>query len=470
MDACNKNIILHLKINLSDENNAELLLSDNIINCEIINYELSTKDVAVSTKSLFNFLSKEHPHIVLIQADFTEVLNITSINTIIKNISNSYLCIAFPIEFTESLTDKLLEYGFDDICTEIHNINDVEFKVKRLIHQQLNNDVSISDIKIKLGLKNIIGSSEEFKKELEKIPLFSACDSTVLINGDTGTGKELIARAVHYLSDRNDGPFVAINCATIPQELADNELFGHDKGAYTNASEKQIGLIKLADNGTLFLDEIDSLPVSVQAKILRFLQEQEIRPLGSMKVVKTNVRIIASTNAELKKEIESGDFRKDLFYRLNVLNINIPSLHKRGNDIIELANYFKAEFSEKYNKKIIGFSSEAKQQLLSYSWPGNVRELRNLVEAGVLFSKQSLITASNLGFGNNDNTDISSFKSAKEKIINDFEIKYISDLLSVFNGNVSEAARAAHKNRRAFWELMKKHNINVDLYRNSTAN
>ncbi|MBI5049537.1 MAG: sigma-54-dependent Fis family transcriptional regulator, partial [Nitrospirae bacterium] len=292
-----------------------------------------------------------------------------------------------------------------------------------------------------------------FLNEVEKIPIVAKCDVTVLICGETGTGKELFARAVHYLSPRADKPFIPLNCGAIPAELAENELFGHIKGAFTGANSPQLGLVHEAHGGTLFLDEIDCLPLSAQVKLLRFLQDKEYRQLGSTKISQVDVRIIAATNTDLEKALEEGRFRKDLFYRLNVIPFALPPLRERREDILLLAQHFLAEYAFEFNKNITDFSPGAMQKLLLYKWHGNIRELENVIQRAVIFSNQATIQDTEIVLpAHEDTLHQESFKTAKSNIISQFEKNYIHSLLLIYQGNITKAAKSAKKNRRAFYE------------------
>jgi len=308
-----------------------------------------------------------------------------------------------------------------------------------------------------------------FLDEIKKLRLLARCDITVMIGGETGTGKELVARAIHYLSPRSDCPFVPVDCVAIPPGLTESELFGHERGAYTGAIAKNPGLISAADHGTLFLDEVDALNLSVQAKLLRFLQEMEYRPLGSSEVKKADVRVISATNRDLLQRVRSNEFRKDLYYRLNVVQLRLPSLSQRREDVILLARHFAAKYVARFSQPHREFSADAIQKLISYDWPGNIRELENVVGAAVALCDGPLICAKDLSLAGDQTQSPRSFREAKAQVITEFEREYITRLLDSCDGNVSEAARAAHKNRRAFWELIRKHRIDVRGVRNSSA-
>ena len=311
-----------------------------------------------------------------------------------------------------------------------------------------------------LGLKQILGRSPAFLEALQRIPRLAQCDASVLITGETGTGKEMCARAIHQLGPRADKPFVAVNCGAIPPDLVENELFGHAAGAFTGASSAVQGLVHDAEEGTLFLDEIDCLPVPTQVKFLRFLQDQQYRPLGGRKTCQADVRVIAACNANLEEVVRAGKFRSDLFYRLNILSLALPALRERGEDVLMLALHFVAKYASEHGAPAKGFSRAALDKLLAHDWPGNVRELENVIQRAVVFSKHPLITGEDISLtGVRGPTGENSFKTLKAHAIAEFETGYIRRMLILNDGNISKAARAAKKNRRAFWELMRKHDV-----------
>jgi two-component system, NtrC family, response regulator GlrR len=278
---------------------------------------------------------------------------------------------------------------------------------------------------------------------------------SVLITGETGTGKELFARAIHYLSPRSGMPFVAVNCGSIPADLAENELFGHAKGAFTGAESSAQGLITEANGGTLFLDDIDCLPLHIQVKFLRFLQEKEFKRLGSSRTEKADVRVLASCNGDLWKAAEDGAFRKDLFYRLNVIFFKLPPLRDRPDDIPLLAVHFLKKYAAEFGKDIRQVSEAAISQMTAYNWSGNVRELENVIERADIFTSGHVIENVQFSPGSERaNTQpsgkILSLKEAKANAIDEFEKSYIERLLSENDGNITRSARAAQKNRRAF--------------------
>lgn len=360
----------------------------------------------------------------------------------------------------------LLNLGGTDFISPPFNAIDVLPRVSRLLRKP-NSVGSLSDkVTRKFGLGKIIGKSAKFLNELEKIPLISGCDANVLISGETGTGKELIARALHHLSPRAKKPFIPVNCGAIPDALFENELFGHKPGAYTDAKVPQIGLIQEADGGTLFLDEIDCLSQISQVKLLRFIEEKEFKPLGSSKVLRADVRIISASNADLTEEVKNGNLRTDLFYRLNVIQLALPPLRERKEDIPILAQHFTLKFAQEFNKEAKSLTCNAVEKLLSYNWPGNVRELENVIERAVVMANRQLLRPEDFPLQIDGCADSRrSFKDAKAKAIWEFEESFLKQALKTSRGNITHAAHNVKKNRRAFWELIRKHKIDAHSYK-----
>ena len=314
-----------------------------------------------------------------------------------------------------------------------------------------------------LGAQQFIGSAPSFWATIEKIPRVASCDATVLLVGDTGTGKELCARAVHYFGARASKPFVPINCGSMPSELFENELFGHEQGAFTDARQSRRGLIAEAEGGTLFFDEVDSLPLSAQVKLLRFLQERQYRPLGGH-YRRADVRVIAATNQNLPAKVQSGAFREDLFYRLKVVTLHLPPLRERQEDILPLAIHFLKTSAHEYKRTVMELSAGAMHKLTSYTWPGNVRELENVIRQAVVLASGPTIRARDLQF-EIEVPEVSepvlgeSFQTAKARLIEEFERAYLENALVASAGNISKAARHARKDRRSFFALLKKHSL-----------
>jgi two-component system, NtrC family, response regulator GlrR len=321
-------------------------------------------------------------------------------------------------------------------------------------------DPPIAQLRSRLGLDHIIGESPAFVALLKQIRCIAKHDVCVLILGETGTGKEVFARAIHYCSQRSGKPFIPVNCGAIPVDLLENEFFGHESGAFTSANCPRRGILKEADGGTLFLDEVDCLPPFAQVKLLRFLQDGQFRPLGSVSACSADVRVVAASNANFKEILESGRLRKDLYYRLNVLSMQLPPLREREGDIVLLARYFLAKYADKLKVQARDFSTAALQKLVYHLWPGNVRELENVIQRAVVLADHETIGPDDIPIGDRDNKlEEQSFQQLKAKAIDQFEQTYVRRLLLIYEGNITKAAQAAGKDRRAFWELMRKHNI-----------
>jgi len=312
------------------------------------------------------------------------------------------------------------------------------------------------------GFKNVIGKSEKMKKVLAQVRQAAESESSVYIEGETGTGKGLLARTLHLASSRKDGPFIVINCATIPENLLESELFGYEKGAFTGATRRKKGLFLQADKGTLFLDEISEMPLFMQAKLLQALEEKEFYPLGGEKPVKVDTRLIAASNRKMKERVKKGDFREDLFYRIYVIPIKVPPLRERKGDIPLLAEHCLQEITKDNKKEIKGFSPSALQKLMLYSWPGNVRELENTVECAVAMTTQDVITEDLILPAQTGEGDrLRPLKDAKKG----FEKNYVVQILELTRGNISRAAKLAGKYRADFYDLLKKHELKPEDFR-----
>lgn len=328
---------------------------------------------------------------------------------------------------------------------------------------------------------NLCGQSEGFVQILQLIEKVSQHQATVLIQGETGTGKENAARAIHYLGARASCPFIPINCATIPDELLESELFGHEKGAFTDAKQAKEGLVAMANGGTLFLDEVDSLSAKAQAALLRFLQTREYRPVGSKQLLRANVRVIAATNADLKELANHKKFREDLYFRLNVFNMVMPPLRARKNDLALIAENLVERFSKDYNLPVKLLSQKSLRYLQQQPWPGNVREFENTLLRSFLLSSGSYLDIQDETFMGSvdDDTDEEidnmdslqlmaanpiSFQDAKAMAIENFEKNYLSQVMSMTQGNVTLAARIAGKERRALGKLLQKYQIDKHQY------
>lgn len=327
------------------------------------------------------------------------------------------------------------------------------------------------------NLLNMVGHSAAFRQVGRLIRKIANYDTAVLIEGETGTGKELAARSIHYLSARSGMPFVPVNSGAIPDSLIENELFGHRRGAYTGASDARQGLIAQAEGGTLFLDEIDALSPKAQVTLLRFMQDQEYRPLGCARAESGNVRIIAASNSDLLKLAETGEFRADLLFRLKVLAVALPPLRARQGDAVLLAEHYLQKFSQKYGKPLKHLHPDTLAWMNTYDWPGNVRELEHLIHREFLLGDGPSI---NLHRETKDtdrrkrpdrrglNLEIG-FGAAKAQAIAEFEMRVVEQLLMLSGGNVTRAAKLAGKERRAFGKLLKKYGLDRSDYCSTTG-
>jgi DNA-binding NtrC family response regulator len=339
-----------------------------------------------------------------------------------------------------------------------------------LVQSHIQTNRSIGRLPLPFRQSNMIGNSPAFTRMISLARRIAKIDCDVLIQGETGTGKELIARSIHYQSDRQDHPFVPINCGAFSDELLLSELFGHTKGAFTGAGSDRVGLIEQAENGTLFLDEIDSLSGKAQVALLRYLQDREVRPQGSNNVKACNTRVLAASNKPLQALVLEEKFREDLLFRLDVLHIDLPPLRERGDDIHLLVQYFINKAVEEYHHSPKIFSPNMIHRMAEYEWPGNIRQLQNIIYRVFLLSDQFVIRtdlAAKLAgvdwkkYSSGDRAQKTStgMRREKQRMIESFETSYLKSVLSETAGNISQAARIAKKERRSFIRLMKKYNI-----------
>ena len=320
------------------------------------------------------------------------------------------------------------------------------------------------------ALLNLVGRSARFLEVIERVHAVARSDASVIIEGETGTGKELVARAIHYLSKRADRPFIPVNCGSLPDTLLEDELFGHERGAFTDAKSRRVGLIAQADGGTLFLDEVDSLSTRAQVTLLRVLQDKTVRALGSERARKVDVRFIAATNASLAALVRTSNFRADLYYRMCVLAIAMPPLRDREGDVVLLARHFLERYGSP--TRVLDLSPTAELALRAYLWPGNVRELENVVQRTVALTRSTRLEPEDLGLTTpapipalpslEEDVELSTmtYRDAKRAIVEAFERQYLTRLMQSHRGNVTRAAETAGKERRDFGRLLKKHRLN----------
>lgn len=347
---------------------------------------------------------------------------------------------------------------------------ELERRIARILGTHDQEAASVRDrLRLELGLSQLIGNDPGFLQAIEKIPIIALSDAPVLISGETGTGKELCVRAIHDLSTRTSFPFVPVECGTIAEHLAENEFFGHARGAFTDAHSDQKGLVAMAEGGTLFLDEIDALSLPIQSKLLRLIEEGRYRPLGAEKFSWANIRVVAATNRDVESIVHEKQFRSDLYFRLNVFQLHLPPLRERPGDVGLLARQFLERFSRAAGKQPKSLSPAALRRLQRYDWPGNIRELRNVVQRAFLFCQGSQILPNHILLPVPIERELPSkkFGSSKALVVERFERDYIRNLLERHKGNVARAAAEAGKDRRSFKRLMVKHEISRHEFKGS---
>ena len=310
--------------------------------------------------------------------------------------------------------------------------------------------------------ESIVTRSPIMLRLLEQARMVAQSDASVLINGQSGTGKEILAQAIHNASPRSKNAFIAINCGALPEQLLESELFGHARGAFTGAVSSREGLFQAAEGGTLFLDEIGDMPAPLQVKLLRVLQERKVRPLGSNRDIDINVRIISATHRDLPKVMARNEFREDLYYRLNVVNLKIPALAERAEDIPLLANHLLRQAADRHKPFVRAFSTDAMKRLMAASWPGNVRQLVNVIEQCVALTSSPVISDALVEQAlEGENTALPTFAEAR----NQFELNYLRKLLQITKGNVTHAARMAGRNRTEFYKLLSRHELEANDFK-----
>lgn len=377
----------------------------------------------------------------------TSVIIITAFGSLdtaisaLRNGASDY--ILKPVEFDELLIKAKRLFEIKDLLTE----NKV---LREEIHRQYD-------------FENIVGKSTSIKKIYEMIDAVAETDSTVLISGNSGTGKELVARALHYKSNRKNKPFIAVNCGAISENLIESELFGHKKGAFTGAISDKDGFMKAANGGTLFLDEISEMPPQLQVKLLRAIQEKEYTPVGTTISLPVNARFITTTNRNLEEEVKAGRFREDLFYRINVVDIHLPSLKEREEDIPLLADHFLNKYRKELNKNIKGIDNEAMRAILNHEWKGEVRELENIIERAVIFCKTDMITIQELPVSFKPKTDDFdfSFNGSLDESVRKFERDYILRALETNDNNKEKTADALRVGLSTLYRKLKELDIKI---------
>ncbi len=428
---------------------------------------------AENGKTALGYLKKNHIDLIISDIKMPDISGIELLRKV-KTINAEIPFILITAFSSTNDAIEAMKLGADDYITKPFNLDELKIIINKSIYKK---NIEKENVELKLELskqtifESIVGNSPQMLNIFELINTISQTDSTVLIDGESGTGKELIANAIHKKSLRNNNGFISINCGAIPENLLESELFGHEKGAFTDAFKEKIGLFEIANRGTLFLDEIGEMPQHMQVKLLRAIQERKIRRVGGNKEIQIDVRIIASTNKDLKEEIERKNFRADLFFRLNVISITVPALISRKEDIPSLMSYFLKIYNRKFNKSILGFNKDVIETFLSYSWPGNIRELENYIERSVALEQSSSITKRTLPseliynipekeFMSTDFTELLKdenfdFTNYMDKISK----ALIKEALEIKNNNLKDTASLLKLSYRSIRYLIEKHKI-----------
>lgn len=440
-----------IKILIVDDDNDILNLLDNWLNKESYIVERS-----LSAKKALLMMDKFNPNIVITDLYMQEMDGMELLRTLH---SVDPLLPVIMLSGKAQIPDVVnaMHLGISEFLTKPIERHEFIAAIERVV------PFSLGQSSVNIFFKNIIYKSKKMLDIIKMASLVADKDVSIFISGATGTGKEEIAKSIHKASSRCKYPFIAINCGAIPEQLLESELFGHEKGAFTGANIKHNGLFQAADGGTIFLDEIGDMPIALQVKLLRVLQDFEVRPVGSSKTHKVNVRLISATHRELEEEVRRGNFREDLFYRLKVVPLNLPTLAERTEDIPLLADHILEKFSKKNKNIKKKFSPDAMEYLMSMPWPGNIRQLINAIELCDALSKSITISLSLVKKTvHNNSPSIQTLKVARKT----FDINYLSSLMRVTNGNVASAAKIAGRNRTEFYNLLNQYDIKPASFRN----
>lgn len=402
---------------------------------------------------------EEEPDLIILDLKIPRISGMEVLRKV-KEITNDVPIIIITGHGDISSAVSAMKLGAFDYLTKPLDMEDLKLAVKKALEStSLKREVQLLRERYlkELGLDSIVAESEAMKNILEEVKRIVEADTsvTVLLQGESGTGKDMIAKLIHYSSSRANGPFVELNCAAIPKELLESELMGYEPGAFTGAKGRKIGLLEKAKGGTLFLDEIGEMPLEMQAKLLRILETKTFRRLGGLKDITVDVRFIAATNRDLSESVRKGEFREDLYWRLNVISIYIPPLRERKEDIIPLAKFFIDKFNREMRRNIKGLAKEVEELFLIYDWPGNVRELKNVIERAVILGKGDYITPDLLPKEIRDLKSEARFLSSLDQL----EKEAIEKALRETGGNVSKAARILGVSRDLLRYRMKKYGI-----------
>jgi len=454
-----------------------LVIDDELMICKSLKAGLTDMGYDVATaqnrKDALRQIASFKPQLVLTDMRLGKENGIDLIDDIKKIDSDIEIIVMTAYSDITSAVTAIKKGAFDYI-NKPFDLEEIEIILDRAYQKyKIKNKILILEKQSQCFIENIIGQSDKMKDVYEKINILSQNDSvTVLIRGETGTGKELVADAIHNKSIRKDSPILKINCTTIPSQLVESELFGFERNAFTGAGAKKKGLFEIANGGTVFLDELGEIPLEIQAKLLRVLEERKFRRIGGLEDIEVDIRIIAATNKDLETAVKEKEFREDLYYRLNVVPVEVPPLRERGNDILLIAQYFIDKFNIAFKKSIKGFDKDAKSKLLAYYWPGNIRELKNVIERIVILNNGEWISSSNLP------VEIQSYKTAEnpayilrddisiendnfslEEKMDGIEKQYLLDALEKSEDNQTKAAAMLGISRFALRRKMEKYSL-----------
>ncbi len=441
-----------------------LLIDDEAPSREALVLLLKNADYDVrgagSGKEAFELLTEDGCDIVITDLFLPDIDGIDILKQV-KSTSPAVEVILITGHASAETAVRAMKEGAFDYITKPLNIDEIRIIIGKAVEKRrlLNENVYLrKQLRDKFEFANIIGASPAMQKVFNRMKRIVKTDSTVLIMGESGTGKEIVAKAIHFNGHRKDKPFVAVHCGAIPENLLESELFGHTKGAFTGAIRDKIGKFESANKGTIFLDEIGTMPMHLQTKLLRVLQEQEVERVGSSRPIKLDVRVISATNQDLEEEVKAGNFRDDLFYRLNVIPLPLPPLRERVEDILPLVRHFLRSNCKDMKRQMMALTKEALEALESYGWPGNVRELENIVERTVALTDGDQITLDDLPSAIRAGASTRVIERGVDlpKTISDIERKMISEALALSNGVKSRAAEMLNLNRTTLVEKMRR--------------
>ncbi|MFO7783059.1 MAG: sigma-54-dependent transcriptional regulator [Thermodesulfobacteriota bacterium] len=428
---------------------------------------------ADSAKEALNIMQGRTVHVVLLDIKMPGMDGIELLEIIKRQVNSPTVVMMTAYGVIETAVEAIRKGAYDFITKPFDNTRLILTLKKAMErHFLISENRSLQRlVKSRNVFQQMVGMSNRMKNVFDTIQMVSKTDATVLITGESGTGKELVARAIHRLSDRSDKRFVIVNCPALPGSILETELFGYVRGAFTDAKQDRQGLFREADGGTIVLDEIGDLPINFQTKLLRVLQEKEIKPLGHPRSATVDVRVLASTNRNLKELMAKGEFREDLYYRLNVVSIEVPPLRERPEDIPLLVEHFFRKYSKKFGKEDLGLGPDFMSAMCSNPWNGNVRELENVIERAIIMTKGRSVRFSELDMENQENRFLQCppsslpYRQAKEEMLNRFNLEYLTGVLGEFRGNVTHAARRCGLQRQSFQQLLRRYGIKAEEYR-----